>query len=119
MKRLLWLIPILALAVSGCTLFTPPVPQSAFTAQLGAGKQVTWTNPKNFVTTNLTVTMDTNGQATVSVGFASSLNDAAIVNAGYNGQAAYLDAITRLFQAGIAAGAQGAATGLMAKPPTK
>jgi hypothetical protein len=103
----------------GCTLFTPPVPQSKFSAQLGTGKVVTWSNPKNFITTNLVVSFDTNGTARVEVGFASSMNDAAIVNAGYNGQASYIDAINRLVQTSLAAGAQGAATGLMAKPPGK
>lgn len=102
-----------ALVCAGCSVFGPAVPTSEFTAQLGPAQSVKWSNPKNFVTTNLAISFGSNGQATVSIGFASSMNDAAIVNAGYGGQAALVkqwgDTAMQLMQAGAAAAAKGAA----------
>lgn len=102
-----------ALVCSGCSVFGPAVPTSKFTAQLGPNQSVTWSNPKNFMTTNIVIGFGPNGQANVSIGFASSLNDAAIVNAGYGGQTALVkqwgDTAIQLMQAGAAAAAKGAA----------
>jgi hypothetical protein len=96
MKKLA--ILLIPLAFSGCVLFSPAVPESRFKAKFGTN-EVSWSNPKNFTCTNMSITVDPgNGMFTLGVGFASSLNDAGIVNSGYAGQAAYIEALTRMIE---------------------
>jgi hypothetical protein len=96
MKKILPLLALLAMC--GCALVTPPVPESRFDLQLGPTQRLRWHNPKNFTTTNIVVTYQTNGEAKVSIGSASSMNDPSALNAGYSGQAAYMDSLTRFVQ---------------------
>ena len=80
--RYLALLPILALCLIGCSA----VPRTTFTATIG-GQKFAYSNPKQAVASNIVCEVTTNGVARMSIGSISSMNDPAVVDKSYAGQA--------------------------------
>lgn len=93
----------LAACLCGCSVFGPATPTTTLTMQIGKQK-ASWTCPKQFTATNIVFKVETNGSATLQVDAVSSLNDPAVVDKSYAGQALIVkqwgDTATQLIQVG-------------------
>ena len=85
MKRILIITGVAALAfmMPGCAQFgtvNNNVPHSTFAADLD-GHQLKWKSPKDTVVTNLSLTVGTNGDVSLNIGYLSSRDNTNIVDA--------------------------------------
>jgi hypothetical protein len=95
------------LAVTGCGL--TPVPRTTFTATIG-GQKFSYSNPKQATATNIVCEISTNGTARMSIGAISSVNDPAVVDKSYAGQALvtkeFFTGVNTMLQSAAALGAK-------------
>jgi hypothetical protein len=108
MKKTLTLSLVLASGffLTGCF---NPVPKTTITGSIG-GQAFSLSNPKDTVVSNLTVSVATNGTASLSIGYLESANNSNVVSSAFAGQAGVVketgDAAVKAFQAGIQAASQ-------------
>jgi hypothetical protein len=100
------------LSMTGCGLLSP-VPKTQITGSIG-GQSFALSNPKDTTVSNLTVAVSTNGTASLSIGYLTSVNNSNVIGAAYSGQAAsftaFGDAMVNAVNAGATVAAKAAAT---------
>jgi len=117
MKRYLIITALalgLAVIFAGCGL--TPVPRTTFKASIG-GQEFAYSNPKQAIASNIVFeVVSTNGaKASMTIGSLSSVNDPAVVDKSYAGQAAVINALGTQFNNALQTGA--ALAGSAAKAP--
>ena len=90
------------LAFSGCV--SSPVPASHLSGTI-AGQKFVMDFPKNTTITNLTVKIETNGAASLTLGYLSAVNDSNVIGSSFAGQAGLVSAGADAFAKGVAAAA--------------
>ena len=111
MKTKLAITATLALILCGCSALNP-VPKTRISGTI-AGQSFSLSNPKDTTIDSLSVTVSTNGTATLSIGHLSSLNNSNVISSSYSGQAASITAAGEQIIGAMKAGATlaGAAAG--------
>ena len=112
------IISLCAVLLGGCSLLPSPVPTTQIKGRIG-GQEFSIENPKNTTLSNLSVTVGTNGAATLTIGTLNSVNDPTVISNAAAGQAAIVQATGNAIVSGINAAATGAGAfaGAAAKAP--
>lgn len=79
-------------ALSGCGLLKP-VPTTKISGEFN-GHKWSYTNPKQACVTNLSIIVNTNGEAKFEIGSISSVNDPQVIDKAYAGQAAVINQLS-------------------------
>ena len=100
MKKILLLLPLVSLV--GCG-----VPRTNLNASIGNTK-FQWGCPKQFVATNIVALVNSNGTASLTIGYVESKNDPAVIDKATAGDVARINALSSLVNSGLDTGIKAA-----------